>query len=131
MQETGHSVLYLKLTDKENSRSLTSGLKFAIKQYKVGRIITTHPGEYRLLTKIKNWESTFRIPVEIRPDNRFLCSLNEFALWAEGKKKLRLEYFYREMRKKYSILMEFMRIITKQLIPLKKLIFKKLKQLLV
>ncbi len=35
-----------------------------------------------------------------------LCSIEEFKKWASTKKKLRMEYFYRNMRKKYIILME-------------------------
>ena len=106
LKEQGHRLLYLELTDKKNSISLKSAVKFALAQYIVDRIVITHPGEHRLLTEIENWESTFGIPVQIRPDDRFLCSLKEFAHWAKGKKKLRMEYFYRDMRKKHSILME-------------------------
>jgi deoxyribodipyrimidine photolyase-related protein len=43
--------------------------------------------------------------VEIREDNRFLCSRAEFADWAKGRKSLRMEYFYREMRRKTGWLM--------------------------
>jgi deoxyribodipyrimidine photolyase-related protein len=39
-------------------------------------------------------------------DDRFLCSEAEFAAWAEGRKELRLEWFYREMRRKTGLLME-------------------------
>ncbi|MBA2648159.1 MAG: cryptochrome/photolyase family protein [Legionella sp.] len=40
------------------------------------------------------------------PDRRFLATHAEFAAWANSKKQLRMEYFYREMRKKYNILLE-------------------------
>jgi deoxyribodipyrimidine photolyase-related protein len=43
--------------------------------------------------------------VEIRPDTRFVCNIDEFAHWAEGRKQLRMEFFYREMRKKTGLLM--------------------------
>jgi deoxyribodipyrimidine photolyase-related protein len=35
-----------------------------------------------------------------------LCSQSEFRNWAKNKKQLRLEFFYREMRKKYKILLD-------------------------
>jgi deoxyribodipyrimidine photolyase-related protein len=35
-----------------------------------------------------------------------LATKDEFAHWARGKKQLRMEFFYREMRKKYGLLME-------------------------
>ena len=105
LQEEGHRVLYLKLDDEKNVISFKLALKLTLTQHKVDRIVVTHPGEYRVLTDILSWESTFGIPVDVLPDSRFLCSLDEFALWANGRNKLRMEYFYREMRKKHSILM--------------------------
>jgi deoxyribodipyrimidine photolyase-related protein len=44
--------------------------------------------------------------VEIREDGRFVCSHAEFADWAKGRKQLRMEFFYREMRRKTGLLME-------------------------
>lgn len=55
---------------------------------------------------MQSWEADFSIPVEIRPDDRFLCSPEEFSEWASDRKQLRMEYFYREMRKKYNVLMD-------------------------
>ncbi len=52
------------------------------------------------------WSAKLDLPVTIKDDNRFLCTPTEFADWAEGRKQLRMEYFYREMRRKYSILMD-------------------------
>jgi len=39
-------------------------------------------------------------------DRHFLCSREEFAAWARGRKELRMEYFYRMMRKQTGVLME-------------------------
>ena len=39
------------------------------------------------------------------PDDRFLCPLGDFDRWAEGRRELRMEYFYREMRRKTGLLM--------------------------
>lgn len=43
--------------------------------------------------------------MEIREDIRFLCTPTEFIQWAGNRKQLMMEFFYREMRKKYNILM--------------------------
>ena len=40
------------------------------------------------------------------PDDRFLCSVAEFTAWAEGRKQLRMEFFYRDMRRRTGLLME-------------------------
>ena len=38
-------------------------------------------------------------------DRHFLCTHEEFAQHARGRKQLRLEYFYRELRRKHDVLM--------------------------
>ena len=65
-------------------------------------MIATQPGEWRLI------EALDAAPLTVRqlPDDRFICSLEEFDRWAEGRRELRMEYFYREMRRKTGFLME-------------------------
>ena len=106
LNECGYSVSYTKLEDTENSGFLKSEVDRALKQQKYDQIVVTHPGEYRVEEDIKEWATDFAISVEIRTDDRFLCSPKDFALWAKGRKQLRMEYFYREMRKKYNVLMK-------------------------
>lgn len=105
LKENGYPIVYTKLNDKENRGSFKGEVDRLLKQHKIDRIIVTYPGEYRVLKDMQTWESEFNVPVEIRPDERFLCSPNEFEGWTKGRKQLRMEYFYREMRKKYNILM--------------------------
>ena len=106
LEDNGYRVLYTKLEDKQNSGSLKSEIARALKQQKYDQIVVTHPGEYRVEDDIKGWATDFSISVEIRVDDRFLCSPEDFALWAKGRKQLRMEYFYREMRKKYNVLVK-------------------------
>jgi deoxyribodipyrimidine photolyase-related protein len=69
-------------------------------------VIVTEPGEYRVRQMMQSWEADLGLSVDIRTDDRFLCATDRFARWASGKKQLRMEYFYREMRKAYHILIE-------------------------
>jgi len=39
-------------------------------------------------------------------DDRFICSHGDFRAWASGRKQLRMEYFYRDMRRKTGLLMD-------------------------
>ncbi|MEM7620997.1 MAG: cryptochrome/photolyase family protein [Pseudomonadota bacterium] len=106
LEGKGYTVDYIKLDDKNNSGSFSGEVKRAIKRHKIKKIVVTFPGEYRVLQEIENWEDSFRISVDIRADNRFFCSLDEFQSWVVERRQLRMEYFYREMRKKHNILME-------------------------
>jgi len=106
LQNKGQNVKYTTLDDPNNAGSLKGEVKRLLQQYKFQRIIVTHPGEYRVLEDIRSWESELGMPVEVREDDRFLCSLHDFSTWANDRKHLRMEYFYREMRKKHDILMQ-------------------------
>ncbi len=102
----GYNIRYIRLDDPLNTGSLDGEIKRAITELKPERIIVTEPGEWRMLTMMQEWKTSLGIPIEILRDDRFLCSISEFKKWATDKKQLRMEFFYREMRKKYGILME-------------------------
>lgn len=44
--------------------------------------------------------------LSILPNNHFLWTAAEFSQWAKGRKNLLMEYFYREGRHRYGVLME-------------------------
>lgn len=102
----GFRVRYVSLDDPANTGSFDGEVARAVSVLKPSRLILTEPGEYRVLQKMKSWEALLGVPVEIRADERFLSSLANFHRWAGGKRQLRMEFFYREMRKQYGLLME-------------------------
>ncbi len=106
LNHQGYRVEYTKLDDPNNSGSIRGEVERAMKRHKMNGIVVTHPSEYRVLTDVSDWENVFSISVEMRADDRFLASYEDFSSWAENKKQLRMEYFYREMRNKYNVLME-------------------------
>lgn len=106
LKEQGHDVDYIKLDTPDNAGSFKGELKRAIKRHNIDKIIITAPGEYRLWKDMQDWSDDLKVDVEIRDDDRFLASTEDFMDWAEGRKSLRMEYFYREMRRKYNILMD-------------------------
>lgn len=102
----GLRVRYIKYDDPENSSSLLGEVTRACAQHAVTEVIVASPGEYRLLEEMTGWSAKLGLPVTIREDDRFLSTPAEFATWAAGRKQLRMEYFYREMRRKFSVLMD-------------------------
>lgn len=105
LKKDGLNVRYTMLDDDDNSGSFIGEVERALKDGSFERIVVTFPGEYRVLQNMKEWEERLGIPVEIRPDDRFLATPEEFAAWADGRKQLRMEFFYRDMRRRYNILM--------------------------
>lgn len=106
LTKKGYNVTYIKLDDKQNQHNFTDTLKIIINQIKPQKLTITEPGEYRILEMIEGWEKAFQIPVSILEDTRFYCNIDSFKQWAKDKKQLRMEYFYRKMRKEMNILMK-------------------------
>ena len=106
LHEQGFQVTYTRLDDEFNSGSFKGEIARALESTSYERIVVTQPGEYRLLNDMQHWSQLFGLPVEIRSDDRFLSSIQQFERWAIGRKQLRMEYFYREMRKLHHILMD-------------------------
>lgn len=106
LRAEGIPIEYIHLEDQGNSGSFTGELVRAITRHQTDKIIVSEPGEWRVWEMMQAWQKDFGLPVEIRPDDRFLCSRDEFRRWADGRKTLRMEFFYRMMRRKTGWLMQ-------------------------
>ena len=104
---SGVTVDYVTLDDPANTQSLRGEVVRAAKRAcSPTRIVATECGEWRLDRDMQGWHEAADCEVEIRTDTRFLCSIREFRSWAQGKRQLRMEFFYREMRRRYGLLMD-------------------------
>lgn len=99
-------VTYFSLDDTKDLKSFTDVIAIACQEHDISEIVITQPGEYRVLEEIKNWSKKFKLEVTILEDDRFLSTQQEFTDWASNRKQLRMEYFYRELRKKHEVLLE-------------------------
>lgn len=106
LRERGLEVRYVELDDPKSRGSFEGELARALEEVEIDRVVVTEPGEYRVLEGIRRWSEKFDLPVEIRDDDRFLCSTAEFAAWAGDRKQLRMEHFYRSMRRRTGWLMD-------------------------
>jgi deoxyribodipyrimidine photolyase-related protein len=106
LRADGFTVDYVELEHPQNTGSITGELRRAVMRHRAQRVVATEPGEWRVREMMQSWEPKLGVPVEIREDTRFLCSRQEFAAWAEGKRQLRMESFYRLMRKRTGWLMD-------------------------
>jgi deoxyribodipyrimidine photolyase-related protein len=104
LRHAGWKVDYVRLDDPDNSGSLSGEVLRAAKRHKAAALHVTEPGEFRVLAELQALDEA--IPVTIHQDDRFIASHAEFEGWAEGRKALRMEYFYRDMRRKTGLLMD-------------------------
>ncbi len=97
----GWRVDYIKLDNPENTGTLSGEVNRAVARHSASGVVTTEAGEWRVR------DALLEMPfVTILPDDRFLASEQEFSDWAEGRKELRMEFFYRIMRRKTGLLMD-------------------------
>ena len=105
MDRLGFKINYLKLDNPDNENSYTSEIMKLINDKGIDKVIVAEPSTYDEMESIKNWQNTIGIDVEIRKNDLFFCDIDEFKAWAEGRKELRLEFFYRMLRRKHNVLM--------------------------
>ncbi len=106
LRERGITVHYTELTDSKNTHVLASEVERTAKKLKPARLIVTEPGEHRVWQEIETIAETLGLPIDIRADRHFFCTLDEFRQHAAGRKQLRMEFFYREVRRKHRVLLD-------------------------
>ena len=107
LRAAGWTVDYVTLDDPANTQSLSGEVARAAARHRATAIATTEAGEWRVLAFQHAWGPETGLPCAVLPDDRFFCSREDFAAWATGRKGLTMEYFYREMRARERVLMDF------------------------
>jgi (6-4)DNA photolyase len=105
LRAAGRPLHYTALDTEGNRGSLSAQLQSDMERLRPVRLVMTAPGDWRVLQAIKALAQSHTLPLDVREDRHFYCSVREFAAHARGRKSLRLEYFYREMRKRHGVLM--------------------------
>ncbi len=102
LRDDGWTVAYTTLDDDDNAGSICGELLRRAEEHGAEKVIATRPGEWRLIEALDD------LPLSVRQlaDDRFVCSQEDFERWSKGRKQLRMEYFYRDMRKKTGLLMD-------------------------
>jgi deoxyribodipyrimidine photolyase-related protein len=102
----GRTVHYTALDDAANTGTLAGELRRAIATQQPERLVMTEPGDWRVREALVAVAREVALPLEIRVDRHFLSTVEEFAAHAKGRKQLRLEFWYRELRRKHRILLD-------------------------
>lgn len=105
LREKGVEVHYSDLDDADNAHSLIEEAERLAALYGCDEIRVVRPGEWRLFSAMQDRQTAER-PWQLFEDDRFFTTPDDFSRWAQGRKQLRLEYFYREQRKRTGLLMD-------------------------
>jgi deoxyribodipyrimidine photolyase-related protein len=106
MRGKGFRVVYQRLDDATALPDLAAVLQRAVDTLHPTSVHLTEVGEYRLAEHLKEWAESASVPVTWHRDTRFFSTPYDFAEWAKDRKSLRMEFFYREMRRKTGLLMD-------------------------
>ncbi len=98
-------VTYTPLDAPDNPGSLGAVLTADIARLQPAGLVMTAPGDWRVLQAIRAVAVAAGLPLDLRDDRHFFTTVRDFAAHIKGRKQLRLEYWYRELRQKNSILM--------------------------
>jgi deoxyribodipyrimidine photolyase-related protein len=106
LKDSGKSVDYTAQTLGSAPSSLGAELQRAITKLKPERLVMTEPGDWRVWRSIEAVAKQAGLELDVRNDRHFFTTVQEFSAHAKNRKTLRLEYFYRELRKRHQVLME-------------------------
>lgn len=103
--ERGIPLCYTPLDSPDNQGTLAAQLLADGQRLLPKAIRLVLPGEWDSLEAIKGVAQTLNCSLSVLPDPHFLSTPDEFAHHAQGRKQLRMEFFYREMRQRHAVLM--------------------------
>ena len=101
----GWPLTYVRLADASEP-ALVDRLRQRLEHHRPARLVVCEPGEYRVLAAIQDACRDSSTILDVRADRHFLSSRETFAAWARERKELRMEFFYRMMRKQTGVLMD-------------------------
>ena len=104
--DRGWPCSYLKLEDELLPLSFQERLAQVLIELRPETLTVCEPGEWRMLALLQDTARAAEVPLQVLPDSHFMCSREEFVQWAGPRRQLRMEYFYRQMRQRYEVLMD-------------------------
>jgi deoxyribodipyrimidine photolyase-related protein len=97
---------YQRLDDTGAHATLAAALRSAIEQHQPKTLVMTAPGDARVLASLRAVAQEHGLVLDVREDRHFFNPVRNFAAHAQGRKQLRMEFFYREMRREHRVLMD-------------------------
>jgi deoxyribodipyrimidine photolyase-related protein len=106
LRDEGLPLHYEPLAPAGPATTLAGALRAFLAAHPAQAVVMTEPGEWRVQQALQAACRDAGVALDAREDRHFLCSRQQFAAHARGRKQLRMEFFYREMRRRHRVLME-------------------------
>ena len=106
VRSEGFDLEYRTMDSADNRGELSAELHASIRRHRPERVVLTEPGEYRVEQLFRALAQETGTALDLRSDRSFYCGRDEFRIWANRHPQLRMEFFYREMRRRSGVLMQ-------------------------
>ncbi|WP_438961853.1 cryptochrome/photolyase family protein [Nonlabens sp.] len=102
----GWKSIYYHLDHKENEQDLVKNLNQIIQEHEIKKFEYLAPDEWRLDQQLKEFCTSVDIEWQGYDTEHFFTKRKDVAKFFDGKKRMTMEYFYRDMRKKHAIMVD-------------------------
>ncbi len=106
IERKGFKVIYLTLDDTQNLHSLSSNIEHLLNSGTYGAFEYQLPDEYRVDRALSDLTAHLSVPTRVVDSEHFLTERDSLSRIFRGRKRYVMEHFYREVRKRYDILLE-------------------------
>ncbi len=106
LKTQGWNLHYERLETDSPHKTFESALTQALKQYQPKCVLMLQAGEWQVQQTIERVCQEHDVPLEVKEDTHFMCTLEAFNRHADGRKQLRMAFFYQFMRQTHDILMQ-------------------------
>ena len=86
--------------DHRQAPTLAAGLRAHSDEFRVERVLATSPSSHDAVTRLE------ALGVELSTNTFFITDYRKFGEWADGRKRIRMEDFYRRQRIDLDVLMD-------------------------
>lgn len=104
--DKGLPLHYVQLDDPGNEQSLAAELLKAICQHRPQRLVMVQAGDWRVCQLLEAAALDAGLDLEVREDRHFYATVEDFRRHCAGRKQLRLEFWYRELRMRFGVLVK-------------------------
>ena len=105
LEAAGHRVHYLRILDNTNRHSFLANLQWLAEHYGATRFERMEADEWRVEKLLEAAAQALGLPATVVDAEHFLCTRQTLAE-SFGERVPRMEYFYRDMRRRQGILLD-------------------------
>lgn len=105
MRRRGWNVLYHALGE-HGFDSLAAALQATLVKHRPHIVSMVQAGDWRVQTALEGVCAACGVTLDVLEDRHFIASVDEFRTWAQGRKALRMEHWYRDLRRSTGLLMQ-------------------------